>query len=278
MGRHDHRPFTDRLERAAVGLVKRVRQRLRPADGRTCVFVAGMQRSGTNMVMEVLERSLDTDVFHETDPRAFENYGLRENAVLSRLIMNSRARCVVVKILCDLDRTKALMDSFSPAKTLWIVRRYQDTVASAIASFSGFAARMGLVREDRLAAGWYGRGMSDATHALLCDMYHEGMSEASAAAMMWYWRNVLFFEQALDRDPRVLLVSYERLVERPREEFLRIFRFLGLEFDPRVSRRVRPRPPKAREDLAIEPRIAALCEQLTQQFERLLQDRGAEKA
>ena len=49
------------------------------------VFVAGVQRSGTNMLMDALERSFETDVYHERDPRAFDNYLMRPPEVIARL-------------------------------------------------------------------------------------------------------------------------------------------------------------------------------------------------
>ena len=44
---------------------------------RRYLFVGGVQRSGTNMLMDVLERSYETDVYHERDPRAFDGYQMR---------------------------------------------------------------------------------------------------------------------------------------------------------------------------------------------------------
>ena len=79
-----------RAQRRAILLAKAVWQRVVPRPPvRTYVFVAGMQRSGTNMVMDVLERSLGTDVYHENDPRAFERYEMRDPAVIRQLANGS---------------------------------------------------------------------------------------------------------------------------------------------------------------------------------------------
>ena len=70
-----------------------------PKAERTVVFVAGQQRSGTNMLMDVLDRHWRTDVFHETDTRAFERYQMRDIDTIRTLVGRSRASHVVIKAL-----------------------------------------------------------------------------------------------------------------------------------------------------------------------------------
>lgn len=70
--------------------------------------------------------------------------------------------------------------------------------------------------------------MSDATQCLLRRVVELSPTEADGAAMMWYYRNVLFFEQGLDRDPRVALLRYEDWVGAPEAKLDCLCRFLGL--------------------------------------------------
>ena len=81
-------------DRASLLVSKRAIQRIgsfvRKHERSVCLLVAGVQRSGTNMVMDVLERSYATEVYHERDPRAFANYQLREEEVIQSLIAHSR--------------------------------------------------------------------------------------------------------------------------------------------------------------------------------------------
>jgi len=270
MGKRDIRSISDRLERAAIRFLKPISQRLSGSGAdREYVFIAGMQRSGTNMVMEVLERSFLTDVYHETDPRAFDDYSMRERAVIHQLAGRSRAPYFIIKALLELDQLRSLMDEFTPAKTVWILRNVNDTVNSATASFSDFSARLGRMQTDRMSDGWHGRGMSDETYAYIKSLYHPDINEASAAAMMWYYRNILFFEQGLDKDPRVLLTRYEKLVTQPQEEFARIFAFLGIPYSPWVSHRVFASSIRSRPAPPIDAEIFALCRGLSERFEAL---------
>ncbi len=256
-----------RGERKLTLLAKSVRQRVSSTpEARSFVFVAGMQRSGTNMVMDVLERSLDTDVYHETDPRAFDKYEMRDHSVIRALADNSRAPFFVIKALCELDLLPNLMREFSPARTLWIVRDVEDVVNSATRSFRNFPAQVGRIAQDRNTAQWRGRGMSDETHARVRELYHPDINEATAAAITWYFRNVLFFEHGFERHPAVRAVCYERLVSEPDNQFREIFGFLGIPYSSRISgivsaSSIRKNPPPP-----IEPAVKALCDGLAERF------------
>ena len=256
-----------RGERKLTLLAKSVRQRVSNApEARSFVFVAGMQRSGTNMVMDVLERSLDSDVYHETDPRAFDKYEMRDRSVIRALADNSRAPFFVIKALCELDLLPSLMQDFSPARTLWIVRDVEDVVNSATRSFRNFPAQVGRIAQDRNAAQWRGRGMSDETHARVRELYHPDINEATAAAITWYFRNVLFFEHGFDRHPAVRAVCYERLVSEPDNQFREIFGFLGIPYSSRISSIVSASSIRKNPPPPIEPAVKALCDGLAERF------------
>jgi hypothetical protein len=262
-----------RAQRQAILLAKAVWQRVVPRPPvRTYVFVAGMQRSGTNMVMDVLERSLGTDVYHENDPRAFERYEMRDPAVIRQLANASRAPFFVIKALCELDLMPGLMQTFSPAKALWILRDVEDVVNSATRSFRNFPAQVGRIAQDRNGAQWRGRGMSDETHALVRRLYHPDMNEPTAAALTWYFRNILFFENGFDRDPRVRLVRYERLVTDPQAQFGEVFGFLGIPYSPRISSIVSARSIRKNPPPPIEPEVRTLCEALNGRFAEVCED------
>ncbi|MBU0603278.1 MAG: sulfotransferase [Gammaproteobacteria bacterium] len=238
----------------------------RAAQPRRHVFVAGMQRSGTNMLMDLIERSTLTDVYHERDPRAFDNYLMREPAVIRGLVERSRAPHFVIKCLCELERLPALMDEFQPSKGLWIVREYRDAVNSALVSFGRFSQQVERVAKGKAGSEWFAGGMSDDTKRIVRELWHPDMNEASAAALIWYFRNRLFFEMALERDARIRLLSYEALVTDPANECERVFDFLGLPFSPFITRKVfassisKKTPPPVSDD------VAQLCAGLMQRF------------
>jgi hypothetical protein len=236
---------------------------------RRYVFVAGMQRSGTNMMMDVLERSYESDVFQESDRRAFDNYKMRDRAVIHSLAEQSPAPVFIIKSLCELQELSSLMGEFAPAKALWMMRHYEDVVNSMLVSFRNQARQVQRIVENRGDDGWWlGRGMSETTYALLEKLVHPNMNDASAAALQWYIRNILFFEQGLNSDPRTMPVGYESLVSNPQEQFKRVFVFLGLQYSPRVVSNVFANSVRRRRPPDIEPQVRAVCEELNERITR----------
>lgn len=266
---HDARSMSTRIRHALWRHAKAWRQRLHPRPVTQHVFVAGMQRSGTNLLMDVLDASAATQVFHETDPRAFERYEMRDPAVIRQLVLTSPAPVFVIKALCELDQLPHLMAMFRPAKTLWVVRDWRDSVNSAIRSFGNFVQQW-----QRLAHGdtsdWRGRGMSPATRELLMALYRPDASEAEGAAIMWFYRNALFFEHQLAADPRVRVVFYEALVQNPMREVAAVYDFLELPgFNAAIAGRIHARSVRHRSPPDISPAVTALCDELLARFKAL---------
>jgi len=258
-----------RLQRQCRSAAKTGRRYIAPTSDteRSVVFVAGQQRSGTNMVMEVLDRHWQTEVFHETDARAFDRYQMRDVETIRSLIERSRASHVVIKALCELQRLRAIMDSFAGTRAIWIVRHFHDVSSSMARQFSSTADILKRMRKDPGLGGWRGEHMSLSVRTLLDDCVKDDITEVSAAAFQWFMRNRLYFDQALDRDPGVRIVFYEDLVTRPEVAFEAVMAYLGLEFRPSLISDVFAGSVNTADKPAIDPRIEALCQQL---FDRLV--------
>lgn len=264
---HDARSVSQRLRRKLRIVVKGARQRLAPRPVQQYVFVAGMQRSGTNMLMDILERSPETCVFHETDARAYRDYELREPTVIRGLAGTHPAPFFVLKALCELDLLATLMGQFAPAKTVWLLRDWRDSVNSALQSFTNFVPQW-----RRLASGpepdWRGRGMSETTRTLLRELLFDDADEPDGAAIMWYYRNVLFFEQRFERDARVRIVRYEDVVGQPLSVMTEVADFLGIgTISPASVAGVHGGSVRRRAPPAVNPRVAELCDDLAARFD-----------
>lgn len=240
----------------------------RPVDRRH-VFVAGVQRSGTNLLMQVLDRIWDTDVYHETDSRAFDRYEMRPQPVIEALMKRSRAPVFVLKSLCELQDLEGLMKRHAPAKTLWMLRGYEEVTRSMLASFGNFVRQAHRLAADKAGSDWRGRGMSDATQEVLREAVEDGLDEASAAALMWYYRNVLFFEQGFANHPEVRVVRYESLLEDPQLECGHIATFLGLPLSPRAVAAIVPRTAVSSGGVQVSPLVRRHCDALMRRFAAL---------
>lgn len=245
---------------------KRMRQLVRQWSGhqpeKVVVFLAGVHRSGTNMMMETLEWHPDTDVFRESDPRAFKHFMMRPDAIIAGLIRSSPASRVVIKALHETERLSQLMEHYQPARLIWMYRDWRDVVNSILSRWPGQRNGVDQIVAGTGTADWRGRGMSEATRAELQRRYRPDLSDASVNVLFWYFRNQLFFEQTFDTDRRVALISYDRLLENPRPQLRALSEFLQMEYDPRMAQvsdagRIRKKPPPD-----VDPQVAALGDRM----------------
>ncbi|MEZ5934207.1 MAG: sulfotransferase [Alphaproteobacteria bacterium] len=257
-----------RLQRHCRSAAKIGRRYIAPASDteRTVIFVAGQQRSGTNMLMDMLDRHWRTDVFHETDSRAFDQFQMRDLPTIQALVRRSLASHVVIKALCESHRLKALLDAFPGSRAIWLVRHYHDVSDSMAKQFSTTALALKQMRSDPALGGWRGEGMSASVQALLEECVADDITEVSAAAFQWLMRNQLYFDQAFDRDQRVKLVFYEDLVACPQATLEAAMVSVGLDYRRSLTAHVFASSVRKSGKPPIDPRIDALCQQL---FDRL---------
>lgn len=231
------------------------------------VFVAGVHRSGTNMLMKVLERSVHIEVFHENDPRAFQTFMMRERAVIHGLVDRSMAPLVAVKALHESHELTSLLEEFAPAKAIWMFRHYDDMINSHMVRWPGFKNEIDRIVRDPGSAAWRGRGMSAQTLDLVRRHYSPDMNVASAIALFWVYRNRLFFDQGFDRDQRVLLLRYESLATDPVHYLPVLTHFLGIQATSRMRRIIRADSVRKQAAPEIAPDIRALCENMRERLE-----------
>lgn len=262
----DRRSYPHVIERRLMLAWKSIYQKLRPQPHESCVFVAGMQRSGTNMLMDVLERSMHTQVFHETDPRAFHDYEQRERPLLHALVQAGDAQVTVFKALLESDLVLDLLDAFAPARAIWAVRDYRDVANSARRSFPLLKRTIARVVQEP-GGYWQSRGVLPGIYATLQQQYDDDLSIEESAALFWYARNQLYFDLAMDADERILLVRYEDLVTTPAEKFREIFAFLGIPFSTWTVDKVHARSVSRHAQPQLRDSIVDLCETLYRRFQ-----------
>ncbi len=237
------------------------------------VYLLGVQRSGTNMLVRGLEASPEFEVRNENDRDTFARFRLRTDRVVP-VVTASRHRYVLFKPLCDSHRATFLLDELStprPGRVIWAYRDVDGRARSAIAKFGDTNLRV--LRE--LAAGqgedrWEAQGLSDESRSLIARFDWDKRSPHEAAAVFWLVRNALYFEQGLDRRDDVTLASYEALVDDPDAAMEALCRFLdfpyGSQLVAHIDRRSRaPRPP-----LEIDPTIRRLCDEMRERLDASL--------
>jgi hypothetical protein len=266
--RRIERALTKRATRA--GKYLRQRRQLDAGRERRALFVVGCQRSGTNMLLEVLDRSSSIWVYEEGWRPAFVGYRLAAPDVVERLIRRSPAPLVAFKPICDSHLTDRLLHLHPGSKAVWIYRRYPDVANSAIRNWGDHQRDVvrWICAGDWARLDWRGERLSPATVDSFRHLARGDISPAEGAALFWYLRNHFYFELGLESDRRVLLVRYEDLVAQPAQHFARISEFIDSPLEPRAFAPVFPSSVNKEPCPEIDPEIRSLCDGLLARLDR----------
>lgn len=265
----------EKLRKALKTLRRTLRKRAQPARP---VFILGEMRSGTNMLADCFDNSPDADVYHETDDDAFVDYELKDDAEVRRLVARSNGSHAVFKSIADSNRADELLAQHAGSRAIWIYRRYQDAVNSAMEKWSEHNEYLRLVLEEPERARWRRRNLSDGDLALIRSHYERRLSEPSARALIWYIRNRVYFNLALQSRADVMLINYEELVTSPRQHLRAAFDFVGLPFQDRFFEHVSTASIRKEAEPAIDHQVARLCDELMEQFRSVLRREEARTA
>lgn len=230
------------------------------------VWLVGVQRSGTNMVVRGFETSPEFEVHNENDRKVFERFELRPDSDVAAVITASRHRYVLFKPLCDSHRTPELLDGIgagSPGRAIWAYRGVDGRVRSAVAKF-GDVNRTVLAR---IAAGtgsalWQAQRLSDESQALVESFDYGELTPEDGAALFWLVRNRLYFELGLDDRPDTTIVNYDALVAEPEQVMSALCRFLDFPYQPGLVDHVEVRSAGREKRIDLHARIRDACEEL----------------
>jgi hypothetical protein len=199
------------------------------------VAILGIQRSGTSLMYWVFERDLDVKVYRESGVLSSldreEHVRLNPAELVRAEFSRHQVPMMVFKPLVESQRAHELMGDFPGVRVLWAYRHYQDVAASNLKAFgrdNGLKDLLPFLRNDR--GNWRSQNSSAQTRETIRRHYSDDMNPYDAAALFWWARMQLYFEQDLDRHPDVLLSRYEDLVTRPDETMRRIYDFIGRPF------------------------------------------------
>ncbi len=235
-------------------------------DQSQVAFVMGCQRSGTNMTLWTLDRSMDVDAIEESDPRAFVRCRLKEKPICDDIVERSTAKCVVFKPICDSHRALELYAAYPGSKGVWIYRDYRDVANSAVKYWGDqtlhYMQDLAVGQGDWGFAQWNREKLSDDCLSIVKEAVNDNLTPHGAAALFWYMRNQTFFDQQLDKHPATLLTNYENTVTHAQPEFERICNFLDVRFDTDMVETIFSSSMRKNTSPQIGHRIEKLCDHL----------------
>lgn len=265
----------DRLDprpRARAALRKRKWRRSHPVPAGSAipVYVVGLQRSGTNMLMRGLDEAPETEVRNENDRTLFHRFRIRSLDVLRSTVMASRQQFVFVKPICDSQLLDTLLDmeDVAPGRGVWIYRDVDSRARSEVSKF-GPANLLALrdIADGKGETRWQGERLPRSSIEVVASFDLVRMTPFTAAALFWVIRNQLFFELGFDQRDDVLLVSYDAFAANPAAEMQRLCRFVGVSYRSELDEHVDRRVSHGTEPLEIDPRVRQLAKEMTERLE-----------
>jgi hypothetical protein len=234
------------------------------------VFVLGRQRSGTSMLMYLLEMHSDTEVYDEAHRSpVFRRFRLASYEAVDAAVERSRAPIVCMKPICDSHLATELLERFPGARVVWLYRGFADAARSAVVMWETADRALRRVCRGEGGGGWFEEGLTPATRGTLRGIYRDELTPFECTCLGWWARNRIVLEQRLAGRSDVHLLRYENLVEDVEARARELFGFLGLPFQERVTRHVHSRSVRAADESGIHPDVRALCRELERELDEL---------
>ncbi|HKU90861.1 MAG TPA: sulfotransferase [Steroidobacteraceae bacterium] len=254
--------------RAAARVGKKLLGFTRITPERTPVFIVGLQRSGTTMLMDIFHLHPETEVLDEArDSRAFLDYRIRNPRTVRQIIAESHYRFPCFKIIADSHVLPSILDGLPDPRVLWMYREPGPNAASRLVKFPKGTAAIRKVCANQPGGGWFAEGVSPAVARRLRDLDYSRFADFDYACLVWWVRNQLYFEMGLGSDPRVRLLRYETLVSQPEPTMRALFDWTGMGWSQASMRFVHARSMKKANLPRLDPQVDALCTELLQRLD-----------
>jgi hypothetical protein len=273
--RHRARDEEPLFRRRALAVAKRLARsivRARPNE-RRIVLIFGCQRSGTTMLQQTfLDRSWRVLILEEHDRRLVgpgrEETTWQEYSTVLRRIRRLPFEVIAAKPLVESGSAAALMEAAGQVRAVWMLRHYRTVAQSNVNRFGTDNAYRDLQPiRSRDALDWRYRGATEETLETVTALLNRTLTPLDAAALFWWTRNQLYFDQRLWEDDRIRILRYERACNQPDEVIRSLSDHIGLALPlGSIAQRVRAQPfsPETRE---LNRDVERLCRKLWDSFE-----------
>lgn len=244
------------------------------------VYIFGCQRSGTTLVVRIFKKDWRFKVFNEIGSplsKKDTEHGMRLDPADEILfyLQQRRENRFVCKPLVESQHAGALLEAIPNSKALWIYRNYADVASSDMKKFGSNNGIFNLSSIVYQKPDWRNENISSSTRNLVEKEFSEDMNPSDAAGLFWYVRNILFFENNLDKNENCFLIRYEDLVSDTETACRALYSHLRIPF-PKGSFRTEAhtRSIGKGKTISLSPHLDELCrdlyERLESQYEKKL--------
>ncbi len=219
-----------------------------------------LDRSWRVLILEEHDRRLVGSGHEET---TWQEY----SAVLGR-IRRLPFEVVAAKPLVESASATALMDAAGAVKAVWMLRHYKGVARSNVSRFGMDNPHRDLEPiRSRDALDWRYRGATEETWETVTALLNRRLTPIDAAALFWWTRNQLYFDQRLWADDRIRILRYERACNQPDEVIRSLSDHVGVVLSlGSIASRIKEQPfhPERGE---LDPHVERLCRRLWDSFE-----------
>jgi hypothetical protein len=232
------------------------------------LLIAGFQRSGTTMLMNILHLRADTEVFDEARESAtFVNFRIRSVDVVRQAIDASHYPFPCFKVIADSHVMPSILRELPDARVVWMYREPGPNAASRLKMFRRPTAAIRAVCEGQPGGGWFAEGVPAAVARELQGLDRSRFSEWDFAGLAWWVRNRIYFDLGLVDDRRVRLLRYESLVAAPGRTMRALNEWAGMEWRAASTRFVHAGSMRRPDLPAFDPQVASRCDELLQRLD-----------
>lgn len=243
-----------------------------PRDQRKVVLIFGCQRSGTTMIQQVfLDQSWRVLNLEEHDRRLVgddpEETSWKDSAIVFHRIRRLPFEVVAAKPLVESARATELMDAAGSARAVWMLRHYREVARSSLSRFGDKNAHQDLQPfRSGDSLDWHCKGATKETRDTVLDLLRADLTPLDAAALFWWTRNRLYFDQHLWKDERIRILRYQRACTCPEDVVRSLSDYIGISLSvSSIIHRVQPREAVTSVG-GLNPEVERLCQKLWDSF------------
>lgn len=238
------------------------------------VFLMGCQRSGTSMTSNIFNKDKNIRVYNEmksslNSEDRVTKIRLNSHKALKNTFANSNFPVVLAKPLVESQNALNYLENFETLKVIWLYRHYRDVAASNIKHFGIDNGKANLKPiYNRAKSNWRSENLSEEIVDFVHSFELDSLGSYDAAALFWWVRNKLFFDQNLQDQSKVLLCKYEDLVNSPLKSFQHLYNFIGITFThPESTHIINAKAVGRGQEIKLNPTIQKACDKLYAKIE-----------
>lgn len=257
------------IQRALFQVYKDVKYKfVRRGNTKRLALIVGCQRSGSTMLYEIFCKDSRSKVFGEFNYLNSQDttFNIRLNPIeeVEPILTKINHPLIVMKPLVESQNIHSLLELSPNCKVIWLYRHYNDVAASNLKKWglgNGINNLRPIVTNDQ--SNWRSEKVSQHVRGKVLQLFKEDMPTLDAAALFWWVRNRLFFEQQLETNADVYLCNYQHLVSAPKEEMKKIYNFIDFPYPgDHIVNHVHQKSIGKGKEVTLSPEIKMLCEEL----------------